>query len=317
MCIREIARTRALPYHSALFTPTDLSTVTASLRHGTRSPQPMPPALKQLMSSLVFILISVWLGLSVLLYVFQDRYVYYPYKDLVATPGRAGLDFEEVWFKTEDGVRLHGWYVPAGNANHTLLFFHGNAGNISHRLDSLRLFHDLKLNVFIFDYRGYGNSGGRPSEQGTYRDAHAAWRYLTGERGLPGDRIILFGRSLGGAVAAWLARRTEPAALILESVFTSVKAMGRRLYPYLPVGLLTRIRYPALDHVRDLRIPLLVIHSPEDEIIPFEFGRQLFEAGAGPKQFLAIRGGHNDGFLVSGTDYRHGLAAFIEQHVAP
>ncbi|MEX2525472.1 MAG: alpha/beta hydrolase [Gammaproteobacteria bacterium] len=269
------------------------------------------------MSSILFILLGTWLGLSLLLYVFQDRFVYYPFKSLAFTPDRIGLEYEEVYLETEDGEQLHAWFIPAENADTTLLFFHGNAGNISHRLDSIRIFHEMGMNVFIFDYRGYGKSSGRPSEEGTYRDARAAWEYLTGNRGIPPDRIVLFGRSLGAAVAAWLARQTAPAALILESAFTSVRAMGKKLYPYLPVGLLTRIRYPTLDYIRDTATPILVIHSREDEIIPFEFGQQLHAAADGRSELLSIKGGHNDGFLVSGDHYRRGIADFIHKHVAP
>jgi len=277
----------------------------------------MLSALRSLMSSILFILLGTWLGLSLLLYFFQDRFVYYPHKSLVAAPDRFGLDYEEVYLETEDGERLHAWFIPAENAGATLLFFHGNAGNISHRLDSIRIFHGMALNVFIPDYRGYGNSSGSPSEEGTYQDARAAWDHLTVERGIAADNIIVFGRSLGAAIAAWLAKQTEPAALILESAFTSVQAMGKKLYPFLPVDLLTRIRYPTLDYIRDTRVPLLVIHSREDEIIPFEFGRQLHEAAAVPAEFLAIEGGHNDGFLVSGDHYRRGVAEFIRRYVAP
>lgn len=277
----------------------------------------MPAALRSLMSSILFILLGTWLGLSLLLYVFQDRFVYYPFKSLAVTPDRIGLAYEEVYIETQDGERLHAWFIPADNAHTTLLFFHGNAGNISHRLDSIRIFHEMGMNVFIFDYRGYGESSGRPSEEGTYRDARAAWEYLTGDRDIPPDRIVLFGRSLGAAIAAWLARQTAPAALILESAFTSVRAMGKKLYPYLPVGMLTRIRYPTLDYIRGTNLPILVVHSREDEIIPFEFGQQLHAAAAGHSELLPIEGGHNDGFLVSGDHYRRGIADFIRKHVAP
>lgn len=277
----------------------------------------MPSSLRRLMTSILFILLGTWLGLSLLLYVFQDRFVYYPFSSLAATPERIGLEYEDVYLDTSDGERLHGWFIPSGQSDTTLLFLHGNAGNISHRLDSIRIFHDMGLNVFIPDYRGYGKSSGRPSEQGTYRDARAAWDYLVGVRGIPADRIVLFGRSLGASVAAWLASETAPAALILESAFTSVRAMGKKLYPYLPVTLLTRIRYPTLDYIRDTRSPILVVHSSEDEIIPFEFGQQLHKAAPGQAELLPIRGGHNDGFLVSGDLYSRGLAEFIRRHVAP
>lgn len=269
------------------------------------------PTLPRLLGSLAFIAAAVWLGLSLLLYVLQERYVYFPDRHITATPADAGLPFEAVTLTTADRVRLHGWFLPAGPEQPTLLFLHGNAGNISHRLDSLRLFHRLGLNVFIFDYRGYGRSGGRPSEQGTYRDALAVWHYLTEQRGIPAARIVLFGRSLGGAVAVWLAERTRPAALILESTFTSVRDLAARYYPWLPVSLLTRIRYPSLVRIGGLHLPVLIVHSRDDEIIPYEHALRLFEAAPAPKRLLTLHGGHNDAFLVSGAVYRDGLAGFL------
>lgn len=245
------------------------------------------------------------------LYATQDRLLYFPTRTLEATPRDIGLAFEEVPLTTADGQHLHGWYVPAATSRTTLLFLHGNAGNISHRLDSLRIFHGLGLNVFIFDYRGYGKSSGRPSEQGTYRDAEAAWRYLTAERGMKPAEIVLFGRSLGGSVAAWLARQATPRALILESTPTSVPDLAADLYPWLPARWLCRFRYDALAAVRELRCPVLIVHSPEDEIIPFAHAERLFAAAAEPKRFLRLRGDHNGGFLLSGPLYRDGLRDFL------
>lgn len=274
-------------------------------------------SLSRLLAAAVFILASAWLGLSLIVYLLQDRYIYFPDKTLIATPRHIGLAFEELSLLTEDGIRLHGWFIPAPAAQTTLLFLHGNAGNISHRLDSLRLFHGLGLNVLIFDYRGYGRSGGVPSEQGTYRDADAAWRYLTQTRGIPTAKIVVFGRSLGGAVAVWLAGHSAPAALILESTFTSVRDMASRYYPYLPVSVLLRNRYPTLDRIGALRLPTLVVHSHDDEIIPYEFGQRLYAALRGPREFLSLHGGHNDAFLTDQTRYRDGLAGFLRRHVVP
>lgn len=272
------------------------------------------PALSRMLGTLLFIIAGVWLGLSLLLYTLQERYVFFPDKSVTATPADLALSYEQVVLTTEDRVPLQGWFIPAAPDRPTLLFLHGNAGNISHRLDTLQLFHRLGLNVFIFDYRGYGNSGGSPSERGTYRDARAAWRYLTVERRIPAARIVLFGRSLGGAVAVWLAARTRPAALILESTFTSVRDMAARYYPWLPVSLVVRIRYPTLDRIGRLRLPVLVVHSRDDEIIPYTAGQRLYRAVQGPKTFLTLHGGHNDGFLVSGTAYRDGLADFLRRY---
>ena len=255
--------------------------------------------------------------LSIILYLFQEGYVYIPARELVATPAAIQLPYEDISLKTDDGLILHGWFVPYRDAKSTVVFFHGNAGNISHRLDTIRLFHKTGLNVFIIDYRGYGKSEGEPSEQGTYQDALAAWRYLTEERQIPSGKIIIAGRSLGGAVAAWLATRTRPAALILESTFASVALMGRKYYPYLPVALLTRIHYSTIDRIAGVKAPVMIIHSVNDEIIPYEQGRQLFEKANYPKTFLDIRGSHNDGFLVSVNRYLNGIQTFVQQYSAP
>ncbi len=273
----------------------------------------------RVMLTAVIATVGVYLVFLTLVYLGQSGLLYLPDaagRGLVATPAAIGLVYEDVHLRTEDGVFLHGWLVSAPERapqapRRTLLFFHGNAGNISHRLDSLRIFADLGLDVFIFDYRGYGQSGGSPSEEGTYRDATAAWRWLTGDRRIDPGQIVLFGRSLGAAVAAELATRTEPAGLIVESAFTSVPDLGAEIYPFIPVRLLARYRYDNLDRIASVRVPVLVVHSSGDEIIPFSHGQALLAAARSPKQFLELRGGHNDGFLASEADYRRGLVAFL------
>ncbi|MEF2231413.1 MAG: alpha/beta hydrolase, partial [Pseudodesulfovibrio sp.] len=198
----------------------------------------------------------------------------------------------------------------------TMLFLHGNAGNVSHRLPSLRLFHDLGIAVLVIDYSGYGRSGGAPSEEATRADARAAWDWLTGDRGAPARDVVLFGRSLGGAVAAGLAGElaaegVAPGALILESTFTSAADMGARLYPWLPVRRLMRNRYDSAAALADVRVPALFAHSPDDETVPCALGRALHDGYGGPKTFLALRGGHNRGYLEMGRDYPAGLARFL------
>ena len=267
--------------------------------------------------SLILILVSVWVLLSLLLYIFQPKFVYFPYPDLAATPADAGLEYEDVNLVTSDQLRINGWFVPHTGSRATLLFLHGNGGNISHRLDKLLIFNRLGLSVFIIDYRGYGTSEGSPSEQGTYLDAAAAWDYLTKDRKIPGNRIILYGESLGGAVAAWLADRQKAGALILESTFTSVGDMGKHYYPYLPVKLLARIKYPTLDRIHAVRCPVLVIHSMADDIVPYTQGRKLFDAAREPKSFLEITGDHNNGFIQSGRTYSNGINEFLTRNNFP
>ncbi|MYH69433.1 MAG: alpha/beta hydrolase [Gammaproteobacteria bacterium] len=264
-----------------------------------------------MLSSFVLIILALCLGVMSLLYVFQEKMIFFPGKRIVDTPGSIGLHYEDVYLVTEDDVRIHGWYVPHVDEKATVLFFHGNAGNISHRLDSISIFHDLGLSVFIIDYRGYGRSEGRPSEKGTYRDAIAAWNYLVDERRLRPDEIILFGRSLGGGVAAGLAARVSPAAVILESTFTSIKELGKHYYPYLPVSWIARVRYPVDEDISSFNCPVLVIHSEQDDVVPFSHGQRLFATAREPKMFLPISGDHNTGFLLSGDAYVEGMKRFL------
>jgi uncharacterized protein len=263
------------------------------------------------------ILAAAYGGLALLLYIFQSRLVFYPEtgREIVATPAQIGLPYVDIQLRTSDGISLHGWYIPAPQQRGTVLFLHGNAGNISHRLDSVQMFHRLGYSTLIFDYRGYGNSGGAPSEEGTYRDAEAAWRYLTEQKLIPSCRIVLFGESLGGAVAAGLAARQKPGALVIASGFTSVPDLAQHIYPYLPVRWLARIRYDTRAYLRAVAVPVLVAHSPDDEIIPFEHGRALFAAANPPKQFLELAGGHNDGFIFMRDAWVRVLGDFLGEHM--
>ncbi len=259
------------------------------------------------------LVVAIYGGLCLALYLFQSRLVFLPSRTLFATPQRIGLEYEDVWLQPTGGARIHGWYLPHPEPRGTLLFFHGNAGNVGDRLESLAIFHRLRLNVLIIDYRGYGKSEGSPGESESYADAEAAWRHLVEARRIPASHIVLFGRSMGGAVAAWLAGRVTPAGLILESTFTSVPDMAAKVYPIFPVRLLARIRLDARAWLAGVNAPLLVIHSANDEIVPVAHGRALFDAAREPKRFLELRGGHNDGFLVSREKYVAGLAEFIEE----
>jgi uncharacterized protein len=239
-----------------------------------------------------------------------------PGRELTATPAGIGLAYEDVAIDTADGLRLHGWFIPASSPR-VLLFFHGNAGNISHRLASIRQFHDLDLSILIIDYRGYGESESKPSESGLQRDAEAAWRYLTGTRNVAPANVVIFGRSLGGAVAAWLAARTQPGALIVESAFTSVPDIAREVYPWLPVRWLSRLQHATRDYVPEVRCPVLVIHSRDDEIIPYHHGEQIFAAANEPRALLTISGGHNDAFVGDEERYLEGLRGFLSGLPSP
>jgi fermentation-respiration switch protein FrsA (DUF1100 family) len=270
------------------------------------------------LATLIATIAACYALLTVMLYFLQERMVFLariPGRTLEATPHDAGFDYDDVTVTTDDGVSLHGWYVPAAGPRGTVLFLHGNAGNISHRLDSIAVFRELALDTFIIDYRGYGQSEGKTSEEGTYRDAEAAWQYLVGERGTDPGKIIIFGRSIGGAVAAWLASRHQAAALVVESSFTSAVDVASRVYPFMPVRLITRLNYPVSDYIANARSPVLVVHSRDDEILPYAMGQSLYEAAPPPKTFLELRGGHNDAFILSRARYRDELGRFIAGHL--
>ncbi|MFN2373234.1 MAG: alpha/beta hydrolase [Cyclonatronaceae bacterium] len=260
---------------------------------------------------LILLIGGIYLAMGMLLYIFQGKLIFYPTRILVYHPDAAGLDYEDVWLQTSDGERLHAWFVPRENSRGTVLFFHGNAGNISGRIESIRQFHQLGLDVFIVDYRGYGKSTGRPNEKGLYTDALAAYDYLTQELGIPADSLIIFGRSLGGSVAAYLASERPAAGLALESTFTSVPDVASGYYPVYPVGLLTRYKLPTIAYLQKFDGPVLIAHSPDDELISYRFGRELYDAATGPKQFLEMRGGHNDGFFLTGNAYSEGYDRFF------
>lgn len=246
----------------------------------------------------------------------QGDIIYHPERTLIATPAAINLEFDEVLFPASDGIMLHGWFIPKEGSRAAVLFCHGNAGNISHRLKTIEVLHNLNLDVFIFDYRGYGKSEGSPSEQGTYRDAEGAWNYLVNTMGISPQRLIIHGRSLGGAIAAYLASKKQAKMLVLESAFSSTRALARdycagfvMLYPILSYT------YPTLEYIEKIQIPVLIMHSRTDETIPFSHGEKLFQAAKEPKKFLELSGSHNNGFMRSIENYRATLDTFIAQHL--
>ncbi len=242
---------------------------------------------------------------------FESSNLYFPTKTIDANPSHIGLDYQQLSVSTSKGGHIEGWIVPAENSRGVLLFCHGNAGNIGHRLESIRIFHDLNLTVVIFDYPGYGESTGRPHETSLYASARAVYDPVIKE--FDSDRVVLFGRSLGAAVAVELATQVPAAGLITESAFTSTLDIGRDVFPFLPVRLLVTQHFDSLSKIAHVSIPKLIVHSRQDEIIPYRHGQRLFEAAAEPKTFLEITGGHNDGFLNSGKHYVEGIRAFVER----
>ena len=266
------------------------------------------------------VLFIVYLGFGSILLYKQRSILYRPVRNVVYTPNELGLDYEEVTLTTADNVQISAWYTPAKGAELTILFCHANSGNIMHRMDSINLFNNMGLNCLIFDYRGYGNSKGKPSEEGTYSDAAAAYRWLTETKNISAENIIIFGKSLGSSIAAQLASKVRAQALVLEGAFTSYVDIGKKFYPYLPVRLFARYSYPTIDYIKEIDMPVMIIHSQNDEIVPFELGEKLYEQANEPKEFVEIYGKHNDGFLVSSDLYKKAWTRwlrFLKQSKTP
>jgi uncharacterized protein len=294
----------------------------------------------------------LWLGLRVLLLLvagllafvmlFEDKFIYFPSKypegewdvqRLGAGSGGRVKKVEDVWLTTADGVRIHGWYCTpqalagvgaspaqeeaATAAPATLLWFHGNAGNISGRYPMIERLTEEGFAVFAVDYRGYGRSEGAPSEEGLYTDARAAWDYLLKERGIAPGRIVIFGDSLGGAVAIDLASKVGAAGLVVQSSFTSIRDMAAEVMPFVP-GFILRTKMDSQSKIKGVLCPKLFIHSPADEMVPYRLGRQLYEAAPEPKQFYEVRGaGHNETDLVGGRAYFETIGRFVRDCARP
>jgi len=245
----------------------------------------------------------------------ERRIIYHPYKYPEGnwSPSSSLVSKEDVHFISGDGVRLHGWYISSKSSNATLLWFHGNAGNITHRLVNIEALKPLDLDIFIFDYRGYGKSEGEPNEEGIYLDSQAAYDWLVKVKRIIPEKIILFGRSLGGICAVEVASKNPVAGIILESVFPSAGKMARKMFPVLPLGWAIKSKFNAIGKVPNLKIPKLFLHGTRDQIVPYNLGRELFSAAADPKIFYDIEGaGHNDTFLVGGANYFNSIDQFVK-----
>lgn len=254
------------------------------------------------------------LGILLILF-FENNVVFYPikYSEGIWNTSLLELPIEECTFPTSDGLKLHGWFVPNESAKATLLWLHGNAGNIIHRLDQLRKFRLLECNIFIFDYRGYGRSEGDPSEDGLYLDAVGAYDYLKSRPDIQSTSIVVYGQSLGSAIAVDLATKRNCSGLILEASFTNAKDMAKEMFPWFPVHFFIRSRFDSETKIKLLNTPLFFVHGSEDEIIPITLGKKLFDAANHPQQFYKISGaGHNDCYVVGGMEYLQQLTLFLE-----
>jgi hypothetical protein len=269
--------------------------------------------LRALVSTLL-VVAGLAAALALFLRWYEARLIYLPFRDLERTPADLGLPYEDLRLQTADGQSVHGWFLPSGSpAPLTVLFLHGNAGNISHRFDKLAMLREIGADVLIIDYRGYGRSTGRPDEAGTYRDADAAYAYLVEARKIDPGRIVLYGESLGTAVAVDLAARKPVGGLILESVFSSGVDVAREMFPFLPMRWLVRNRYESVKKIGQVRASVLILHSRDDEFFGWRHPQRLYDAARGPKQLVELRGGHNDAFLVSSARYMQALREFLMQ----
>lgn len=249
---------------------------------------------------------------------FEWHNLFKPTRRITTTPADKGLDFEDVTFVAEDGRFLHGWWIPHPEATGTILYCHGNADCLSGRVDLCADLHQLGVNIFIFDYRGYGRSRGIPTERGLYKDARAAFEVVRAKYDDSEDPpVIAYGASLGGAVAAQLALEKPIRGLVLECTFTNVLEMGRHLYPLLPVRLVTRMRFDTVAKIADIGVPKLISHSPEDQLIPYEMGQRLFQLARGEKEFVTLRGFHDEAGWTETPAYWTALEGFVRRHLPP
>ncbi len=249
--------------------------------------------------------------------IFEEKFIYFPsvYPEGYYNEVQQVLRVEDCWFTSEDGIKLHGWFASSRNPIATLLISHGNAGNISHRIPIMHAFQQSGFNVFMYDYRGYGRSQGSPNEEGIYRDGRAAFDFVARRSDIDPTRIVLFGTSVGGAVAVDVATHRPACALILESTFTSAKDMARVLYSFLPAQWLVRTQFNSEKKIRSLPLPVLVMHGTHDSIVPVALGRKLFNAANSPKEFYEIPGAnHNDTFWVGGKAYLDRIRSFVTRH---
>jgi fermentation-respiration switch protein FrsA (DUF1100 family) len=258
---------------------------------------------------ILLVLLGIYFGVVIFVYSIQDQMLYSPSRAMRGTPEQVGLEYQSLRIVTKDQEQIAGWFIPGGEK--TVLYFHGNGDNISGRLSHAKLWHDLGFSMLLIDYRGYGESTGEPIEVGLYTDALAAWEYLTIERGIPAEQIVVVGESLGGGVATWLSSHRPNAGLILDATFTSVPDVAARQYPWLPVRLLSRNHFRSIDRIEDIHTPILILHSREDRLIPFEHGQRLYEKANEPKTFVELRGPHASGLGGDPETYRTAIENFV------
>jgi len=277
------------------------------------TPAQMKPARKRWFGLLRIALLL--LVIYVMLRWFEYKQVYHPSRAMEGAPGQLGRPFEDVFIPVEHGERLNAWYFPASNtASPVVLVCHGNAGNISHRLDLAALLLEAGAGVMLVEYRGFGRSDGKPGEENTYRDAEGAYHWLLG-KGFAGTNIIAYGESLGGGVVSELALREKLGGLILQSTFTSIPGVGAEVFPWLPVRLISTIKYDTRAKLPKLRLPVLILHSRRDDLIAFHHAEENFAAANEPKFLREISGGHNDAVWASRPAMLAAIRDFLQNSV--
>jgi fermentation-respiration switch protein FrsA (DUF1100 family) len=263
-------------------------------------------------------IVFIVIGISIIFYPFiENSIIFHPNTQLDDNPSNWELFYKDIQFLTPDGQKLHGWFFPLSEKSPVLIFCHGNAGNISHRIENVKFLVKRGISVFLFSYRGYGKSSGSPSEKGIYIDGIAAYDYLTGVEKIPSERIVVFGRSLGGSVATEVALQRKARCLIIESTFTSMKDMAKAIFPFFVVSPFLPHHYNTIYKIANVSIPKLILHGDNDEIVPFSMGKKLFAQASEPKLFFPIHGaGHNDTYVVGGEKYFDVIVNFIASHTS-
>ena len=260
--------------------------------------------------NILFFIVGLIVFLVLYIRYLEKTTVFYPDRNIEQDPSSIGLEFEEVMVTTSDGQVLYPWWIPKANATQTLLFFHGNAGNISHRLEKISFFHEMGVNIFIVDYRGFGKSTGSPTEKGVFMDAQAAYDYLTQQKNISAQSIVVYGASLGGAISIDLVSKNEVAGLITDSTFTSAVDMAKLMFPWAPSALLS-VKFDSIGKIQNIHVPKLMFHSTDDATIPYALGQKLYDVAPEPKTFVTTVGGHNDEHIVSRELLEENVLTFL------
>lgn len=265
---------------------------------------------------------AIYALVCLVFYLLQEKLVFAPAPPPQRDPSSLGFSFQNLELATDDGARVHAWWIPSQDARGetkmrgAVLVCHGNAGNIERRLGLAEVFARHGFGVLLFDYRGYGKSRGRPTEAGAYADAERAHAFLVREAGFTAREVVIFGESLGGAVGIELALRRPSAGLVVENTFTSIPDIGAQRYPWIPVRWLARVRFDSAAKMQRLQVPLLVVHSPDDEVVPIAHGKLLFERASEPKEFIETRGVHSAGGFLQTKEWRDRVCTFVDRALA-